>query len=124
MIVRPGAELEGTVLLVEREVLDLNLTGTFVNGWGKPLDGSIEEDDSVGEDCDLVSTISTMRKRVNTLGLVKQDLTLQQQTGNHAPGQQLDMSVTRNTFTTTDSSVYCWRKLENSVISFLDQTCS
>lgn len=59
MVVCPGAELQGAVLLVEGKVFDLDLTGAFVDGWRKPVDGTIEENDDVGEDGHFVRTIST-----------------------------------------------------------------
>lgn len=63
MVISPRAELEGAVLLVEGKMLYLDLTGTFVNGWRKPVDAAIEKDNNVGEDCYLIGTISTMRKK-------------------------------------------------------------
>lgn len=63
MVIRPRAELEGAVLLVEGKMLDLDLTGAFVDGWRKPADAAIEKDNGIGEDCNLIGTISTMRRR-------------------------------------------------------------
>lgn len=70
MVIRPRAELEGAVLLVEGKMLDLDLAGAFIDGWRKPVDAAVEKDDDVGEDCYLIGTISAMRrggKRKKTL---------------------------------------------------------
>lgn len=70
MVIRPRAELEGAVLLVEGKMLDLNLAGAFVDGWRKPVDAAIGKDNGVGEECYFIGTISTIRKgrkRENTL---------------------------------------------------------
>lgn len=64
MIICPRAELEGAVLLVKGEVLDFDLTGTFIDGRREPVDTSIENDDDVGEDCDFVNSISTVKKNM------------------------------------------------------------
>lgn len=70
MVIRPRAELQGTVLLVEGKMLDLDLTGAFVDGWRKPVNAAIEKDNGIGEDCYLIGTIGAMirgRKRKKTL---------------------------------------------------------
>lgn len=60
MVVGPGAKLKGAVLLVKGEMLDFNLTGTFIDGWRKPVDGTIEKDNDISEDSDLIGSISTV----------------------------------------------------------------
>lgn len=70
MVICPRAELEGAVLLVKGKMLDLNLTGAFVDGWRKPVDAAIEKNNGIGEDCYLIGTISATRrgrKRKKTL---------------------------------------------------------
>lgn len=44
-------------------MLHLDLTGTFVDGWGKPVDAAIEKNDSVGVDRNLVGSIGTKRRK-------------------------------------------------------------
>lgn len=63
MVIRPRAELQCAVLLVEGKMLHLDLTGTFVDGWGKPVDAAIEKNDSVGVDRNLVGSIGTKRRK-------------------------------------------------------------
>lgn len=58
-------------------MLDLDLTGAFVNGWREPVDAAIEKDDSIGEDCYLIRTISAVRRgRQRKTTLVNQFLKL------------------------------------------------
>lgn len=59
MIIGPGTELEGAVLLVEGEVLYLNFAGTLVDGRGQPLDAAIGTHNDVGVDRYLIGPIST-----------------------------------------------------------------
>lgn len=42
LIISPGAELHGAVLIVEGEVGDVHGAGGFENGWRNPGDGAIE----------------------------------------------------------------------------------
>jgi len=62
VVISPRAELEGAVLLVKGEMLDLNLASTFIDGWRKPVDAAIEKDNSIGEDGYLICSISTAGK--------------------------------------------------------------
>lgn len=57
MVVGPGAELEGAVLLVEREVLHLDLAGALVDGRGQPQDAAIGADQHIGVERYLVGPI-------------------------------------------------------------------
>lgn len=66
MVICPRAELEGAVLQVKGEVLDFDLTGAFIDGWREPVDTAIEKDNDVGEDCNFINTISTVRKAETT----------------------------------------------------------
>lgn len=63
MVIRPRAELEGAVLLVEGKMLNLDLTGAFIDGWRKPVDAAIEKNNGIGEDRYLIGAISAMRKK-------------------------------------------------------------
>ncbi len=77
MVIGPRAELKGAILLVEGKMLDLDLTGAFVDGWRKPVDATIGKDNGIGEYCYLIGTISTMRRgrrRKKTLESVSIDL--------------------------------------------------
>lgn len=63
MVICPRAELESAVLLVEGKMFDLDLTGTFVDGWRKPVDAAIEKNNGVGEERYFVRTISTVKRK-------------------------------------------------------------
>lgn len=60
MVIRPRAELEGAVLLVEGKMLDLDFTGAFIDGRRKPVDAAVEKDNDVGEDCYLIGAIGAV----------------------------------------------------------------
>ena len=61
MVVGPGAELEGAVLLVEGEVLHLDGAGRLVDGRGKPEDVSRVGDHRITVEGNLVNAIGTVR---------------------------------------------------------------
>ena len=59
VVICPGAELEGAVLLVKGEVLHLDLAGALADGRGQPQDAAIGADHHVGIERHLVRPVGT-----------------------------------------------------------------
>ena len=58
-IVCPTSKFHETILLIEREIFDINFTSGFVNSWGIPRDFSRIMQDSFGHNGNFIISIST-----------------------------------------------------------------
>ena len=62
-VVRPGTKLHATLLLVEREVLDVDGAGALVDGRGKPRDLARVVYDRVHQELDVEVAVGTEKKK-------------------------------------------------------------